>query len=363
MAHSRYGHTSTRLLDGRVLIVGGMNILGASQEILASAELYDPATGTFTPTGSMAAPREWHTATLLPDGRVLIAGGDEQTAVDSAVLDSAEIYDPATGRFSPTGSMAVPRRAQTATLLPDGRVLIAAGYGGNVALNSAEIYDPATGRFVSTGSMLQAHSLGTVTALRDGRVLVAGGATAVLRGDTDVSITELAAAELYDPATGKWSATGSMRRARFDHTATLLLDGRVLIAGGETGYTEAQGRNGGGINWISQAEVYDPATGKFSPTGSLALDLGPGPGFSATLLLDGRVLIAGGYGGNDGNGSRTSAELFDPKTGRFNATKSMVTARNYPAATLLADGRVLITGGVEHGSGMVALSDAELYQP
>jgi hypothetical protein len=360
MGHSRYGHTATLLLDGRVLVAGGCDFNGIKCTILDSAELYDPATGNFSPAGSMAEAREWHTATLLQDGRVLIAGGDE----NDVLLSSAELYDPATGTFSPTGSMSAARRVHTATLLPDGRVLMAGGtdrWGTGVALITADLYDPGTGTFVSTGSMLQSNGRGTITALRDGRVLAAGGADGTIRGDTQVSLTVFATAELYDPATGEWSSTGSMGHARSGHTATLLDDGRVLIAGGRTGYTEEQGRNGGGSKWISTAEVYDPTTGKFSPTGSLTLDLGgSNPDFTATLLLDGRVLIAGG---TNSNGSRADAELYDAKAGRFSATKSMLTARQCPTATRLADGRVLIAGGVAYGGGFVSLRDAELYQP
>jgi hypothetical protein len=210
MAKARDSHTATLLYDGRVLIAGGP---------YSSAELYDPAAGTFSPTGSMTTARSGHTATLLSDGRVLIAGGD------GFDLASAELYSPAAGTFSPTGSMTTARSGHTATLLADGRVLIAGGGGvfsNAYYTDSAELYDPATGTFRPTGSMTRARSGHTATRLTDGRVLITAGR----RG------SYLGSAELYDPATGTFSPTGSMATARESHTATLLADGRVLIVGG-----------------------------------------------------------------------------------------------------------------------------------
>ncbi|MGD0248702.1 MAG: kelch repeat-containing protein, partial [Candidatus Limnocylindrales bacterium] len=209
-------------------------------------------TGTFSPTGSMAAGRYHHTATLLSDGRVLVAGGYRDP---SNVLASAELYDPKTGTFSPTGSMATARADHTATLLSDGRVLIAGGWDGSTYPTSAELYDPKTGTFSPTGSMAAGRYHHTATLLSDGRVLVAGGG-----GSPHLAYPT--SAELYDPKTGTFSATGSMATGRVDHTATLLSDGRVLIAGGWDG---SQFHASDDL-----AELYDPAPGKFSPTGSMA---------------------------------------------------------------------------------------------
>ena len=235
-------HTATLLSDGRVLIAGGWNMNVPT--VAASAELYDPKTGTFSPTGSMATARADHTATLLSDGRVLVAGGRNlDGGRDWVDLDSAEVYDPATGTFSPTGSLPTPLNGHTATLLSAGRVLI----DGDDA--SAELYDRATGTFSPTGSMATARQLLTATPLPDGRVLIAGGNAGNL----------IAPAELYDPKTGTFSPTGSMATAREYHTATLLPNGRVLIAGGSDGTVD-----------LASAELYDPATGTFSPTGPLA---------------------------------------------------------------------------------------------
>ena len=289
--------TATLLQDGRVLISGGTDDAG---NVVASAELYDPKSGTFRPTGSMTTSRTTQTATLLRDGRVLIAGGyGGCTASICNTLASAELYDPATGTFSPTGSMTTPREGLTATLLSDGRVLVAGGYGGCTVgvgtrncntFASAELYDPATGTFSPTGSMTTPRVYQTATLLSDGRVLIAGG------GDTSLALT----AELYDPATGTFSPTGSMITAREYHTATLLPGGRVLIAGGES--------NGTGDVVLASAELYDPRTGTFSPTGSMTAVRAQQ---TATLLSNGRVLIAGGgdpYAGS----TLASAELYQP---------------------------------------------------
>jgi hypothetical protein len=169
MVAARHGHTASLLPDGRVLIGGGRNSSGP----LASAELFDPKTGTFRATGSMATPRTGHTASLLPDGRVLIAGGQD----NSGPLGSAELYDPKAGTFSTTGAMATPRTGHTAIPLADGRVLIAGGQDNSGPLGSAELYDPKAGTFSTTGAMATPRTNDTATSLADGRVLVAGGRT------------------------------------------------------------------------------------------------------------------------------------------------------------------------------------------
>jgi len=348
MVHGHLDHTATLLTDGRVLIAGGVDESG---ENAAYAELFDPASGTFSATGSMTHIRIDHTATLLTDGRVLIAGGRSFTGATTSDyspvpevrwLASAELYDPTTGKFSATGSMAEARFGQTATLLRDGRVLIAGGYGAAGSVASAELYDPATGTFSPTGSMATGRSGHTATLLSDGRVLIAGGLG--LPGSA-------ASAELYDPATGKFSLTGSMTSAPLFDTGTLLQDGRVLIAGGSDGSAE-----------LASAELYDPATGKFSPTGSMTSGR---HSHTATLLLKGRVLITGGYDNQSAELLYDSAELYDPATGTFSSAGSMTHGRGGHTATLLSDGRVLIAGGLDvNGAGAGAgLNSAELYQP
>jgi hypothetical protein len=194
-----------------VLVAGGRD---SSSFTLASAELYDPAAGTFTATGKMTVERASHSATWLPSGEVLIAGGP---------WASAELYDPAAGIFAVTGSMSRARSDHSATLLPNGKVLIA---GGNSGGDTAELYDPSAATFAATGNMSEARFDHTATLLPSGMVLVAGG------GDSQQFTTFFASAELYDPGTGIFAPTGSMTVGTFAHSATLLQDGTVLVAGG-----------------------------------------------------------------------------------------------------------------------------------
>ena len=343
MTTARSSQTATRLADGRVLIVGGgLDVTDAMiQGAYASAEIYDPTSGTFKATGSMQTARGDHTATLLSDGRVLIAGGSGDSGQGNRA--QAEIYDPSTGKFSVTGTMRTARSGAMAVLLHDGRVLIAGGFRGGTPpgpMASAELYNPATGKFSPTGSMSSARMYATATLLPDGRVLIAGG--------WDSSGSSIAAAELYDPATGIFSPTGSLARARYYHSATLLPDGQVLIAGGMSDTT-------GTLAFLTSAELYDPKTGTFAATGSMPI---PCSGPVGTALSDGRVLIIGGY---DGTSFLTSAELYDPKTGTFAETGSMSSVQRLATATLLSDGRVLIAGGFDPYQ--IALATAELFEP
>lgn len=329
-------HTATLLQNGLVLIAGGANGM-----VVASTELYDPGLGTFAATGSMTTTRASHTATLLPGGKVLIAGGEhtDNTNYQSLALASAELYDPATGTFTATGSMSTSRSDHTATLLTNGKVLIAGGesyvyydmptYNTDLAVANAELYDPMTGTFTATGSMSGNAGAGlTSTLLQNGKVLIAGGAS--------VSGASFPNAELYDPAAGIFSATGNMTVARYRHTATLLPSGKVLITGGS------------GTPDLSSAEQYDPAAGTFTATSSMSVSR---YFHTATLLPDGMVLVAGGW--ND-----ASAELYDPAAGAFTAKGNMTTARYRHTATLLASGSLIIVGGGASGD----LASAELYQ-
>jgi hypothetical protein len=321
------GATATLLKDGRVLVAGGTSVSG---DTLASAEIYDPGTGKFSPTGSMNVARNGAAASLLSDGRVLITGGMPPVGMAIAMahlpgldgksgpvvtmtgpdnLDSAELYNPATGKFTMTGSMSISRRGHTSTRLVDGRVLIAGGAqssagGDSPALDTAELYNPATGMFVSTGTMTSGHDMHTATLLQDGRVLIAGGVNQA----SQVAAT----AELYDPGTGKFSGTGSLAHALEWHSATLLPNGQVLIAGGYefTYETKGSGWQVKSMGALASAELYDPTTGHFGNAGSMTMAR---TGHTATLLLDGRVLIAGGVGPADGTGqSLSSAEMYLP---------------------------------------------------
>jgi N-acetylneuraminic acid mutarotase len=324
MTTVRAGHSSTLLSNGKVLVAGG-RVSGAV--ITSSAEIYDPATGSWSATGSLGSARGYFAAVLLPSGKVLVVGG----IGSSAILSSAEIYDPATGTWSGAGSLATARLYHTATLLRNGKVLVVAGEGvSSGKISTAEIYDPATGTWSATGSLTSGRIGHTATLLSDGRVLVAGGAG---------SGGYLSSVEIYDPATGSWSSTGSMVTARRQHTAILLADHRVLVAGGY---------NSGGT--LSSAEIYNPATGAWSATSGMGT---PRNSHTATLLPNGRMLVAGGMSGS----ALSSAEIYDPSDGNWSAAGSLANARYWHSATLLASGEVLVAGG--QGS---YLSSAEIYE-
>ncbi len=364
MVTPREGHTATLLPDGKVLVAGGLNRTSGRPNgstldgaILASAELYDPRSGTWSATGTMGTARENHTATLLPDGKVLVVGGFTVTSgnPNGTTLTSAQLYDPATGTWSATGSMSTARESHSATLLPDGRVLVVGGYtvtvsvdGGSTvmtSLASAELYDPASGRWTATGKLV--YEGGTATLLPDGKVLVAGGNWS--GGSFGGGGYSPATAELYDPGSGTWTATGNMAAGRYSSTATLLPGRKVLVACG----CDHAGR---------ASELYDPTTGSWTATGTMVADhwrdtatMLPDGKVTATLLADGKVLVAGG-----GTPTLPAAELYDPGTGSWAATAKMLAVRVDQTATLLPDGKVLVAGG-EGPSG--TLASAELYDP
>lgn len=355
---ARMDATATLLRNGKVLIAGGSPETGdlAGNTVLASAEIYDPAVGKFTITGSMRTARSNAAAARLPDGRVLIAGGygcrntkncspnDSTSGLDC--IASAELYDPGTGKFTATGSMSAPRCNATATPLPDGRVLVLNG-GSEVA----ELYDPDTGRFSRDGSLRGAYqgssgaSMGgagtaSATLLSNGKVLVLGPTGG---GPT---------AELFDPATGK-SAWLSLRLppavapgpGYFGsyESATTLKDGRVLLS------------------ILDFLIVYDPNAGTFASSGSIS-DPGTWIVEPPTLLADGRLLFAGGFGETAAmeESANSAAGLYDPAQG-YRAIAPMPQARAGNTATLLTDGTVLIAGGTSDlGS---ALASAVLFKP
>jgi N-acetylneuraminic acid mutarotase len=261
----RQGHTATKLRDGRVLLAGG-----SQKQSDITAELYAPASGGWTMAGQLRQARFHHAAVLLNDGRVLVAGGGRKSS-GGGVLDSAELYDPATNTWSSTGDMKVARRHHTMTVLPGGKVLVTGGNGaGDRLLSSAEVYDPATGRWTHVAALSLGRTGHSATLLSGGKVLVVGG-------------SDTASVELYDPATGSWSVTGSLGSPRQYHAATVLPEGRVLVTGG---YDTRTGS-------LSSAELYDPATGGWSATAAMNAQRSQ---HTTTLLTDGTVLAAGGLG-------------------------------------------------------------------
>jgi hypothetical protein len=333
MTAARTKHTATLLANGKVLIAGG----STGNTALASAELYDPATGSFAATGTLTAARLGHTATLLAGGKVLIVSGS-----------SAELYDPATGTFTATDNPTVARTEHTATLLTSGKVLVAGGYSGADALVSAELYDPATGKFTATGNLTVARRQHAATLLQSGMVLLAGGFVPPTNtGNSD----GLASAELYDPTAATFTATGSMQARRSPAIATLLADGTVLVGGGWHGFE--------GYFDTSTLELYDPATGQFAPTGGMAVKRAL---YTATLLPNGLVLIAGGYQHAPSSFVYlSSAESYDPAASTCTPTASMAEQREYHSATALPDGTILVAGGDRFGSAP-ALASAEIYK-
>jgi hypothetical protein len=325
---SRSGATSTLLSDGRVLVVGG---LGPGEASTGTAEVYDPATGTWTTTGEMAVPRSGHAATRLPNGKVLVTGGfDQQECYPDCpvpIHQTAEIYDPNSGTWSFAGYMTGPRFLHTATLLGNGRVLLAGGACAGV-LSTAEIYNPASGTWTATGS-LSAHRFShTATPLGNGRILVAAG--------YGVSNTALGSAEIFHPATGKWTVTGPMVTARGYHGAVRLQGGKVLVTGG----VDAPFPFPPGFMGLAATELYDPATGTWTASGSMNSGR-----FGNTLnrLKNGHVLAAGGE--DQDTSVLQSSETYDPASGAWIVGPDMSTPRANATGTLLASGQVLVASG------------------
>jgi len=309
----------------------------------------------FVATGSMATARRFHTATLLNNGKVLIAGGED---AGSNAFNTAELYDPATGMFSAAGSMTVPRAAHTATLLGNGKVLITGGSSGGItglgALSSAELYDPSTNTFTATtGNMTAARVEHSATLLQNGKVLIAGGDVIFWNEVANTSIMTLASAEIFDPATGTFTKTGSnMTTPRESHTATLLNSGKVLIAGGSD---NTLGNPTPAATLYATSETFDPSTGTFTAAGMMTTQRDY---FTANLLSSGKVLAAGGESNAN---TEASADLFDPTSGNFTATGNMTEARFYQDASTLNDGTVLVTGGSDNS--IRAKATAEVYTP
>ena len=323
---ARQQHTATLLTNGRVLLAGG-----SGTGTLATAELFDAAGTSWLPAASMTTARRLHTATRLPDGKVLVVGG-----LGTAPLATAELYDPALNVWTSAGTMTTARQLHTATLLNTGKVLVAGGLGAE-ALASCELYDPTTNTWTSSASLVTARQLHTANLLPDGRVIVAGGLGAAV----------LNSVELYDPISNTWTDAAPLAMARQQHTATVLANGKVLAV---AGFDAAV---------INTAELYDPASNTWTAAGALtsARRL-----HTAVLLPSGKVLVAGGTGSPilPAGSSLGTAQLYDPELNTFGNAGSLVTPRNQFTATLLNNGRVLAAGGATAAS---ALATAELYNP
>ena len=340
MNRGHHLHGAALLSDGRVLVVAGM--FGGTPT--NTAEMYSPASGTFTMTGAVNNGRSEFALVPLLDGRAFVAGGQGSTFP----LHTTETYDPISGTFTLHDTLAANpgcrgRVGLTGTRLMDGRVLLAGGAGRSTPnlVNAcwpviSEIFDPATNSLSESGVVVHGRNYHTATLLADGRVLLAGG--------FDATNFVTSVSEIFDPATGTFTRTDSLSFARARHTATLLPDGRVLIVGGDIADVDQ-----------TRVEIYDPGSGTFSATGSLSRGR---TGHVALRLPDGRVLVAGG---NGSNGPEATYEVYDPATGTFSPSRPMVHGRWQSAAAVLPDGRILITGGrTLVGS---SLNTAEVFQP
>ncbi len=328
MPRSLWGASAAVLADGRVLVVGG-SAGPSSTSALDTVEVFDPASNSWAVAAPMLQERAYPAAATLADGSVLVVGGSR----DGLPLDTAERYFPDTGTWVSAGVMSAPRTQATATVLLDGRVLVlgggAQGSPGFASTNTAEIFDPATGNWTPTASMASSRALHTATLLADGEVLVAGGASTYHGSKGTVRAT----AEIYDPKTASWRAAAPLSVARYHHTAVLLSDGRVLIAGGWSFTTNSDPS-------LATAEIYDPAADTWTATGSMAVGRARA---RMTALLDGRVLVVGGV--DPAYRVMATAEIYDLATGRWQPTGRLATAVMWPAMAVLRDGRVVVAGG------------------
>jgi N-acetylneuraminic acid mutarotase len=305
-----------------------------------TAELYDPTSGTWSFTGSLNTARAAHTATLLPNGKVLVAGGYNFRGESPNALNSAELYDPSSGTWISASDLHGERALHTSTMLPNGTILFVGGYCGVNCLQGVEIYDLENGKTSFTGQLNFDRVEHMATLLTNGKVLVVGGIDFWTLDYTD-------SAELFDPVTEKWSITGNLNIARSGYSATLLLDGKVLVAGG------------GPAEFDNSAELYDPIAETWSITGSL-----PQGGYYglATRLADGRVLVTGGF--DTLHSALSGAEIYDPTTGNWTAGARLRAPREDHTATLLPGGKVLVAGGLNQSSeSFTALDSSELYDP
>ncbi|WP_437591186.1 kelch repeat-containing protein [Sorangium sp. So ce1000] len=333
MSAARSSHTATLLQDGTVLVAGGTN-----SAVLPSAERYNPATNTWSPAGSLSTTRRAHEAVLLNNGKVLVVGGITSSF---SVLASAELYNPATDTWSPAAPLGTKRYGHTATLLQDGRVLVTGGYDGSAYLTSAELYDPATNTWSPAAPLGTSRSWHSATLLLDGRVLVTGGQ----------NTTSHASAAIYTPSTNSWSTAGAMGTARYDHTETLLQDGRVLVTGGfNTTSFE-----------LSSAEIFDPSALTWTAVPSMSVKRTL---HVATLLPSGKVLVTGGNVAMSPWISTPTVEVYDPTSNTWSEFQSMSDKRAEHTATLLASGKVVITGGRANSTTTsVSLASVEVFDP
>jgi N-acetylneuraminic acid mutarotase len=340
LSRARFNHTATILANGQVLVAGGQD---GGTSYLASAELYDPATNRWTSAGSLSRARAGHTATLLTDGRVLVAGGQDSGA---SYLASAELYDPATRSWTFVEPLSLARGGHAASLLPSGWVLVTGGRNESQYHALAERYDPSERRWRPAGQLDGERAAHAAVLLPGqlGQVLVIGGydGTAVL-----------ATAERYDPAANQWTAVAPLAQRREGHTATMLKDGHVLVAGGD-----GRAVQDAAVSFPDSAEQYDPIANTWRAAGSVTQGR---VAHSATLLDDGRVIVMGGHTRSASSVRYlNSAELYDPHANAWRAVAPLATERAEHTATALGSGQLLVVGGQNEGGALASVERFDL---
>ena len=346
MGFERYHHTVTLMPDGKALVVGGLDSKGIG---IGNGEIYDPSLDSWSPTGIMVTPRGNHSSELLSDGRVIAVGGKSSQV---RMAGSAEIYDPSSNSWNWLAGDGTTRDSFDSVLLPGGKVLISGGYaslrksyGTKLDTSIVEVFDVNTSKFSEVSPLAHDRRNHTSLLLPDGRVLVVGG----LVDDTvdGPKKDTLASTEIYDIESDSWSLGAVMAQGRGLHTATILLDGKILVIGGVNTARQT----------ISSAELYDPTTDSWAPAASMSQAR---DGHTGTLLSDGRVLVVGGNGTSEGL-SLTSAEIYDPSSNSWSSAGNMLEGRSYHTAIQLNDGKVLIAGGLLDSDDPLATID--LYSP
>jgi N-acetylneuraminic acid mutarotase len=310
--------TALYLPSGQLFLAGGNSNINGTND-LVSTELVEPRSATWTTGAQLGAAREAATATLLANGRVLVVGGKDP--VSGAARASAELYDPEANSWSAAGSLLAARHDHRALLLPTGKVLVTGGWDG-AALASSELYDPQLNQWVPTGALATAMRPGPLVLLSNGRAMRVGGETALSGGVPALSC------ELYDPVTGRWTATGALNATRAQFSVTVLLDGRLMALGGVSG-----------ANYLGAMELYNPAIGAWSNAASSGIARA---GHTATLLRDGRVVVAGGA---NASGALASVDVYNPSGDSWASLAALPSARSQHSALLLPNGRVLVSGG------------------
>jgi N-acetylneuraminic acid mutarotase len=319
-----YNHTATLLSNGKLLVAGQTGETTVPQ---SPPEVYDPVTDRWSATASMLDTLRYQSsATLLSSGKVLITGGMNNVRFPN-LLATAEIYDPVAGTWSAASSFGTARAWHTTSLLPSGRVLLVGGNSNfGPGLTDVQSYDSEANRWTAVQPMRSGRFYHSATVLANGKLLVVGG----FRNTT--ADQQMTSAELYDPVADSWSSAGDMLHPHGIHTATLLPSGKVLIVGG----TLAAG--------AANAEIYDPASNSWSGAANMSIARS---GHAATLLTNGKVLVTGG----SASASGTSSEIYDPSSDTWQAALNMPVARTAHTSTLMPGGVVVVVGGRSAGTG------------